>query len=171
MKQLIIFKQCWDFVRRWGFTLFYEDFGDVTFCCKEMGILSVHRDKNNLDNSFDDDDPDTILLIRLLAWHIKCKKSKTLKKELNEELMLVAWYPRRVWNICSSEYGKTRNRTDFYRVMYLVYAIWKYWNVLLQRLDVQKSFWICRHCDRKLCMKTWYSFLVWFLFRHLSQNI
>ena len=30
-----------------------------------MGILSVHGDKNNLDNSFDDDDPDTILLIRL----------------------------------------------------------------------------------------------------------
>ena len=90
-----------------------------------MGILSVHGDKNNLDNSFDDDDPDTILLIRLWAWHSKCKKSKTLKKELNEELMLVACYPRRVWNICVSEYGKTRNRTDFYWVMYLVYAIWK----------------------------------------------
>ena len=79
-----------------------------------MGILSVHCDNNNHDNNFDDDDPDTILFIRLLAWHSKCKKFKTLKKELNEELILVAWYPRRVWNFCVSEYGKTRNRTDFY---------------------------------------------------------
>ena len=33
----------------------------------------------NLDNNFDEDDTDTIILIRLLAWHIKFGKRKELK--------------------------------------------------------------------------------------------
>ena len=36
-----------------------------------------------------EDDPNTIILIRLLLWHIKFEKRKPLKKELNEELMPV----------------------------------------------------------------------------------
>ena len=32
-----------------------------------------------LNNSFDEDDPDTIILIRLLTWHIKFEKHKALK--------------------------------------------------------------------------------------------
>ena len=43
-----------------------------------MGVLN--KDINtNLDNNFDEDDSDTIILIRLLAWHSKSKKCKTLK--------------------------------------------------------------------------------------------
>ena len=42
-------------------------------------------------------------IIRLLAWHIKFKKRKTLKNDLNKELMLVAWYPRSYWNFRKSE--------------------------------------------------------------------
>ena len=43
-----------------------------------MGILNI--DTNiNLDINFDDDS-DTIILIRLLAWHIKFQKRNTLKK-------------------------------------------------------------------------------------------
>ena len=54
--------------------------GDVTFCCDEMGFLSVNLNDINLDNKFDEDDPDTIILVRLFAWHRKFKKRKTLKK-------------------------------------------------------------------------------------------
>ena len=45
-----------------------------------MGILNI--DLNiNLDNNFDEDDADTVLLIRLLVWLIKFEKSiKHLKK-------------------------------------------------------------------------------------------
>ena len=69
---------------------FNENSGDVTYCCNEMGILTTDRNNINLGNNFDKDDLDTIILIRLLAWHIKFEKHKALKKELNEELMEIA---------------------------------------------------------------------------------
>ena len=52
-----------------------EDFDKVTF-------LAVVLDKVNLDNdnNFDDDDPDTIIHVRLLAWCSKFEKCKALKK-------------------------------------------------------------------------------------------
>ena len=46
---------------------FNEDSADVTFCCDEMGILSVNLNNVNLDINFDEDDPGTIILIRLLV--------------------------------------------------------------------------------------------------------
>ena len=36
-----------------------------------MGILNIDSNKINLDNNFDEDNHDTIILIRLLAWHVK----------------------------------------------------------------------------------------------------
>ena len=57
----------------------------------------------NLENNFDKDDPDTIFLIRLLAWHTKFEKRKALKKKLNEELMSVALHPNGWWERCVSE--------------------------------------------------------------------
>ena len=50
-----------------GLIFFQEDSGDVTFCCNEMGILSVNLNNINLDNNFDEDDPNIIILIRGLA--------------------------------------------------------------------------------------------------------
>ena len=35
-----------------------EDSGGVTFCCNEVGILSVNLNNINLDNTFHEDDPD-----------------------------------------------------------------------------------------------------------------
>ena len=32
---------------------------------------------------------------RLLAWHIKFEKRKTLKKKISEELMPIAWHSKR----------------------------------------------------------------------------
>ena len=45
-----------------------------------MGILNVNLDNINLDDNFDEDDPDTIVVIRLLAWHSKFERHKTVNK-------------------------------------------------------------------------------------------
>ena len=37
---------------------FTEDFGDVTFCCNELGILSVNHNNINLGNDLDEGVPD-----------------------------------------------------------------------------------------------------------------
>ena len=47
-----------------------------------------------------------LLIIKVLAWHIKFEKRKVLEKELNENLMFIAWHPWRWWNLCVSEFGK-----------------------------------------------------------------
>ena len=51
----------------------------------------------------DEDDPYTIILIRLLASHIKLEKRKALKKELGEELMPIVWDPNRWLDWCMLE--------------------------------------------------------------------
>ena len=43
-----------------------------------MGILTVSLNNVNIDNNFDEDELDTIIPIRLLAWHSKFKKCKAL---------------------------------------------------------------------------------------------
>ena len=53
---------------------FNEDSRNVVFSCNEMGILNIDLNNINLDN------PDTIIFVRLLAWHIKFEKRKALKK-------------------------------------------------------------------------------------------
>ena len=60
---------------------FNEDSGNVVFTCDGMSILNI--DLNNInpdDTNYDKDDPDTIILARILAWHSKFKKRKALKK-------------------------------------------------------------------------------------------
>ena len=75
---------------------FDEDSGNVTFCFNEMGTLSVNLNNINRDDTNnEEDDPNTIIHIRLLDRNIKFEKHKILKKELNKELMPVAWHPNR----------------------------------------------------------------------------
>ena len=59
-----------------------EDFNEVTFFANQIDILAVDLDKIDHDdvNNFDEDDSDTIIHVRLLAWHSKFEKGKTLKK-------------------------------------------------------------------------------------------
>ena len=57
---------------------FHEDSGNVLFNCNEMGILNIDINNINIDNNFDEDDLDTIILIRLLAWHTKFEKRREL---------------------------------------------------------------------------------------------
>ena len=65
-----------------------------------MGIFNIDLNNINLDDtSYEKGDSGTIL-IRLLAWHIKFEKQKKLK---SEELMPIAWYPKRWWSFWVSE--------------------------------------------------------------------
>ena len=46
-----------------------------------MDILSVNLNNINLDDTnYERNEPDTIILTRLLAWHIEFEKCKELKK-------------------------------------------------------------------------------------------
>ena len=54
-----------------------------------MGILSVNLDNINIDNNFDEDDPDNIIFIRFFARHSKLKNA-ALKKQRSEELIPIA---------------------------------------------------------------------------------
>ena len=51
---------------------FNKDSGNAVLFCNEMGILNIDLNNINLDDTnYEKDDPDTIILIRLLARHIK----------------------------------------------------------------------------------------------------
>ena len=81
-----------------------EDSSNTSFNDNEIGILNLDLKSINLDdNNFYEDDPDTIIQVRLLAWNIKFEKREALKKELNEELMPVEWHPSRCWDWCVSD--------------------------------------------------------------------
>ena len=72
---------------------FNEDSANVTFCYEEMGILNINLHHSNLYNNFDKDYRDTIILDRLLTWHIKFKNKNHLKKK-SEEVMPIVWHPQ-----------------------------------------------------------------------------
>ena len=59
-----------------------EDFNKVTFIAYQKHIIAVDLDKINLDNynNFDEDDLETIIHIRLLAWRSKFEKCLALKE-------------------------------------------------------------------------------------------
>ena len=60
---------------------FNEDSSNAVFICNGMGIRNIDLHNFNLDNTnYDEDDPDAIIRVRLLAWHIKLEKRKALKK-------------------------------------------------------------------------------------------
>ena len=60
---------------------FNKDFNIVTFIANQRHIYAAGLDKINLDNenNFYEDDPDTIIHVRLLACCSKCKKQKALR--------------------------------------------------------------------------------------------
>ena len=63
--------------------LYFHDYsGNFGFTCNGMGILNI--DLNNIyldDTNNDEDDPNTIILVRLLTWYSKSQKHKALKKD------------------------------------------------------------------------------------------
>ena len=46
---------------------FNEDSSNVVFSCNEIGILNIDLNNISLDKSFDEDDSDVVILIRLFA--------------------------------------------------------------------------------------------------------
>ena len=82
---------------------FNEDSGNALFSCNTMSIVGIDFNNIKLDNTNYEDDSETIIHIRHLAWYIKSEKSKALKKEWNKELMLIVWHPTRWLNFCLSE--------------------------------------------------------------------
>ena len=73
-----------------------------------MGILNIYLNNINLGNTnYDKDDSDTIIHVRLLAWHIEFENHKELKRKMiSEELMPIAWHPNGWWDWCMSEDDK-----------------------------------------------------------------
>ena len=60
---------------------FTENSDNTVFNWNRMGILNIDLDNIDLgDTNYEEDDLDTIILIRLLACHIKFEKGKELKK-------------------------------------------------------------------------------------------
>ena len=58
---------------------FNEDSSNPVLNCIEMGVLKIDLKNINLDNNFDENNPDSIILIRLLVSRIKFEKRKALK--------------------------------------------------------------------------------------------
>ena len=61
---------------------FNEGSGDAIINCNGIGILNKDLNDIILDDNCDEDDLDTIILIRLLAWYIESEKCKKLKKRV-----------------------------------------------------------------------------------------
>ena len=38
-----------------------------------------------------------------MCWYNKYKQRKACKKKINDELLTVAWHPKRRWDCCMSE--------------------------------------------------------------------
>ena len=56
--------------------------------------------------------------IRLLTSYVEFEKRKALKKESNEELMLIAMHHRRWWTFRMSKHEKKTSRNKFYWLMF-----------------------------------------------------
>ena len=65
-----------------------------------MDIFIIDLNNINLDDTdYDENDLDTIILVRLLAWHIKFENAKPLKKRYDaNSVVSKSW-----WNFCMSE--------------------------------------------------------------------
>ena len=92
---------------------FTEDSVNVVFSCYEMGILNIDLNNINLHNSLYEYDPETILLIRLLARDFKFGKRKALIEKISEELIPIAWYPKQWQTFCMSEDKKNETEPTF----------------------------------------------------------
>ena len=69
-----------------------------------MGIFSVDLDNIKFDDvNFDEDDPETIIHVRLMVWYYRFKQRKAFKEEISKELMPASWHATRCWDWCKPE--------------------------------------------------------------------
>ena len=78
-----------------------------------MGILNIDLKNINLDNNFDEDYLDTIILIRVLAWHSKSEKRKALKK-LKWRIIINSVASLKMVEVLHIRRWENRNQTNFY---------------------------------------------------------
>ena len=79
-----------------------------------MGILCLNLNNINTDEAnYKEYDPETIIQVRLLAWHSKFGKRKALKKEVNKELMREVWHTLRWWDWYLPEDQKNETKSTF----------------------------------------------------------
>ena len=65
-----------------------EDYNNVTFFSDELHILSVDLININLDDiNFEEDDPETIVHVRLMAWCNRFKQRKAYKKGYKQRII------------------------------------------------------------------------------------
>ena len=65
-----------------------EDYNNVTFFSDELHILSVDLININLDEiNFEEDDPETIVHVRLMAWCNRFKQRKAYKKRYKQRII------------------------------------------------------------------------------------
>ena len=63
----------------------------ITFLTNDMGFNTMELNNINLDDdNFDEDDPQTIMHVRLTTWYNRFKQLKACKKEISNELIPVA---------------------------------------------------------------------------------
>ena len=72
-----------------------------------MGILSVDLNNFNLgDVNFNEDDPETLIHVRLMAWRNRFKQRKACKKDIYKGLLSVVSHPTRWWDWCMPQNKK-----------------------------------------------------------------
>ena len=112
---------CWwlsSYIKICSWLVYYKWKDQKTFYCF-VRKWRLNEDSGNLSNinlddtTYDEDDPETIIHVKILAWHIKFVKFKALEKELNEELISVAWHTKRWCNFCMSDDGKKEREQGF----------------------------------------------------------
>ena len=85
------------------------DSDNVTFFSDDVGLVNEDLNKFSLDGvNFGDDDLETIICVRLMAWFNRYKQRKNVKKEIRKELMPVVWYLTKWWDLCMSEDEKKK---------------------------------------------------------------
>ena len=94
--------------------LVIEDSGNVSFCSDEMGVLSVDLNNINLDDdNFIEDDPETIIHVKFMAWRNEYKQHNACEKDMSKELMPAVWPSTRWWDCACQKMRKKKNKTSF----------------------------------------------------------
>ena len=68
-------------------------------CTLDIYLNDIKHD----DVNFDEDDPETIIHVALMAARNTFKWCKEFKKDISKELIFAAWHPTRWWDWCMPE--------------------------------------------------------------------
>ena len=73
-----------------------------------MGLVNINLHNVKLDGGLGNDDFDTIKLVKISTWCNKYKQHKAFKKEIDRELMSLAWHLERWWDCCAPQDEKEK---------------------------------------------------------------